>query len=197
MARKRPSYVSIRARQRNIIEGVGTRDLRYAQAAKEFGVTKSELRKFLETKPKDLRRNFNRSPATRKLYAEGERPETRRILGVKRITRYPFRERVLRDELARPRLANKQQIGKMIQRLYYDNNIAAQEWASYAREHDLPNSMKNIRLLYHNDRISEGQYKTILKNWRNIYAKMTDSYYASWTDELSIEAADMDMDDVA
>jgi len=194
---KRPSYISIRARQRNIIEGMGTRDLRYAQAAKEFGVTRHELKRFLETKPKDLRRRFNRSPSTRKLYQEGERPETRRILRVKRISRYPFRERELRDELIRPRLPNKIIVGKMVQRLYYDNNIASQEWAIYTREHDVPSSMTAIRLLWRNDRISDDKYRTLLTSWRNIYSKMTDSYYASWADDLSIESADIDMDDVA
>lgn len=189
---KRPSYVSIRRRQRNIIEGMGTRDIKYKQAAKELGVTQSELRKFLETKPTVLRRNFNRSPVYTKLYKEGQRAETRRLLGVKRIREYPFLESVIRE----PRIQRKPedaQIGRMIQRLYYINNIGPQNWSTYTREHNLPNSIKAIKLLYRNNRITRDQYTSILKEWRNDYPGMTDQYYSSITGEdvsdYEVEAA--------
>src|ERR1035437_1580968 len=95
MASNRPSYPSIRRRQRNIIEGIGTRDIRYAQAAREFGVTVPQLRTFLETRPVKLRRSYNRSPAYAKLFEEGKRSEVRTVLGVKRVRRYEFLENVL------------------------------------------------------------------------------------------------------
>ena len=169
MASKRPSYVSIRARQRNIIEGIGTRNLTYRQAAKEFGVTRPELKRFLETKSKDLRKSYNRSPSLRKLYAEGERPETRRVLGVKRIRRYEFRERVLRPMFREPSKVSDVQIGRMIQRLYYENNIKTQMWAVYTREHKLPTSIDSIRLLYRNGRMDSGTYNAAIKTWADYY----------------------------
>jgi hypothetical protein len=184
MANKRPSYLSIRRRQRNIIEGMGTRDIKYAQAAREFGVTRAELRKFTETKPDVLRRQYNRSPVMRKLYAEGERKEARRVLGVKRIRRYQFEEQVLTE----PRLLkypNEKQIGRIIQKLYYQNNIGAQNWSTYTYENNLPNSIKAIRLLWRNDKISDSRYKIILGVWRDSYPSGNDAYYEQYLGEVA------------
>lgn len=169
MTSKRPSYLSIRARQRNIIEGIGTRDIKYAQAAKEFGVTRTELKRFIETKPKDLRKSYNRSPSIRKLYEEGERSETRKALGVKRIKRYEFRENVLRPLYKDPQKVSDIQIGHMVQRLYYENNIATQMWAVYVRENDLPTSIDEIRRRYRAGRMSSVTYNTAIKTWAKIY----------------------------
>ena len=184
MPNRRPSYLSIRRRQRNIIEGIGTRDIRIAQAAKEFGVTQRELRKFIETKPDKLRKSYNRSPALRKLYAEGERKETRRVLGVPRIRRYAFEEQVLQE----PRLLrypNERQIGRMVQRLYYMNNIGPQNWSEYTYSNNLPNSIKAIRLLWRNGKITDSRYKTILGIWRDDYPSANNAYYESYLGEIA------------
>lgn len=187
MANKRPSYVSIRARQRNIIEGLGTReDLNTKEVAKRLGVTPQELRRFRDTKPKELRKSFNRSPSIRKLYEEGRRSEVREKLEVPRIRRYAYSEPILRE----PRLQrhpNSKQVGRMIQRLYYENNIGPQAWSTYTYEHGLPNSIKAIKLLYMNDRITGPQYASILKHWRDSYSGMSDSYYANFADVLDEE----------
>lgn len=183
MASKRPSYVSIRARQRNIIEGIGTRDLTYKQAAKEFGVTRQELRRFRESKPKDLRRIYNRSPALRKLYTEGERPVTRQVLGIKRIRRYEFEEHILKEPRAL-KYPNSKQIGRMIQRIYYENNFGKQQWSIYTHERSLPNSIDDIKLLYKNGKLTSSQYHAILKEWREDYPEMSDAWYAKYADIL-------------
>ena len=169
MASKRPSYVSIRARQRNIIEGIGTRNLRYKDAAKEFGVTRQELKRFLETKPQTLRKSYNRSPSLRKLYVEGERPETRRVLGVKRIRHYEFREHVLRPMEKDLTKVSDLQTGRLIQRLYYINNIDTQNWAAYTREANLPASIDTIRLLHRNGKITDATYRAALREWAKTY----------------------------
>ncbi len=171
MASKRPSYVSIRARQRNILEGMEERGLNKKQAAKEFGVTRRQLETFIETKPKGVRTKFNRSPAYAKLYREGERKETRRVLGVKSIHRVEFRENIIRpfSKLTEPKAISKQQTGRMIQRLYYTNNIQSQQWAAYTRESGLPLNMDAIRLLHRNGKISDANYNAAVTNWGQMY----------------------------
>src|SRR5450759_2161239 len=119
MASKRPSKVSIKARQRNIIEGMATRDLTYTQAAKEFGVTRQQLKKFVGTK--NLRANYNRSPAYSKLYREGERKETRKVLGVKRITRYDYQHLPITNKEQTEKQLRQEQVKVAIRYLYYKN----------------------------------------------------------------------------
>ena len=194
MASKRPSYVSIRARQKNIIEGLGTSDLKYAQAAKRFGVEPRELRKFVTTKPKNLRRNFNRSASYNKLYGKGktaseQRGEVRENLGVKRIKRYAIRKEDVKAIVSSKRYnpaetENRVQIGKILQNLYYKGEQAQTEWASYTREHGLPNSIQVLRLLYQNDRISGPDYANALAQWKAIY-NISDAIYSRYEDELS------------
>ena len=200
MATKRPSYVSIRRRQRNIIEGIGTRNLSDKEAAKEFGVTRPELKRFKEAKPKDLRKIYNRSASARKLYAEGERTETRRILGIKRIRVYEWRENVLRPMYKQPKKVSDVQIGRMIQALYEPNHFKSQAWAIYARDHNIPSSIDSIKLLHRNGRTSHRQYSSIIKAWAAIYGikghrvnEMLDEYesedYMDWIRNQEEEAS--------
>jgi hypothetical protein len=189
VAQKRPSYVSIRARQKNIIEGLGTSDLKYAQAAKRFGVEPRELRKFAETKPKTLRRNFNRSPVYKKLYAEGARSEVREKLGVRRIKHYAIREKELRQlpyarKYTESETTRRRQIGELLQNLYVSDELSRYRWASYVREHDLPTSIAALQLLHRNDRISDSEYQRALSDWRAIY-NISDQHYSKFADELS------------
>lgn len=184
---KRPSYKSIRARQRNIIEGLGTSDLKYAQAADRFGVTPRELRRFVTTKPKDLRKNFNRSPANTKLYgastAAKQRKEVRESLGVSKVKRYKFREQEIRDlkvlKLKEPELRNRTQIGELVQNLYTSKIHARYDWASYAREHDIPTSIDAVKLLHRNNRISDSEYTDAVQTWRDIY-NVSDARFARY-----------------
>jgi hypothetical protein len=191
MAQKRPSYKSIRARQRNILEGLGTSDLKYAQAAKRFGVTPRELKRFVETKPKNLRTNFNRSPANAKLYgatkATVQRREVRETLGVKKIRKYKIRESQIQDirnakisGLSPSEIRNRYQIGEQIQNLYVSREHARYDWASYTREHDLPTSMDTLRLLNRNGKISNDEYMDAVNTWRDIY-NVTNARYESYT----------------
>lgn len=183
MATRRPSYVSIRRRQRNIIEGMGTGDLKYAETAKRLGVTQKQLRHFLETRPKKLRPGFNRSPATRKLYAEGERSEVRKELGIKRIKRYEFRENVLHDKINTP--TNKDfLIGRAVQRLYYVNDQHRQDWSVFARENGLPNSIKAIQKMYRDGQLSDRRYRSILVTWKKIYSGMNETHFSSYMEEV-------------
>jgi len=195
VAEKRPSYVSIRARQKNIIEGLGTSDLKYAQAAKRFGVEPRELKKFIETKPKNLRRNFNRSDAYRKLYTEGSRAEVRENLGVRRIKHYAIRKEDVEAIVSSRRYIyteteNRVKIGKMLQQLYYRGEQPQAEWAAYTREHDLPTSINVLRLLYQNDRLDGPTYKNAIREWQAVY-NISDNIYDRYADELS------DIDEVA
>jgi len=171
MASKRPSYVSIRARQRNIIEGLGTRDLTYGQAAKEFGVTRQQFKKFVESKPKNLRSSYNRSPAYQKLYREGERKETRRVLGARKgIKHYKkFADIPQRGVTYTPQQANEQQINKMLQNLYVTNHAGGATWANYAREHRIPSSLDAIILMHNNGKIDDHEFVSVVRAWQGIY----------------------------
>ena len=195
MASKRPSYVSIRARQRNIIEGMGTRDLTYAQAAKEFGVTRQELKRFVETKPTKLRSSYNRSPGYAKLYREGERGEVRSTLKVKRITRYPHMRAVKYERPTTTQEIKRQQVSRMVQNLYYKNGHDATVWANYARENNLPSSVDAIILLHNNGKMDDKTYVETLKVWRDNYniinrnqisSHLRDRLWADLADETNL-----------
>lgn len=145
--------------------------------------------KFRSTKSKDLRKVFNRSPALRKLYAEGSRSEVRKNLGVSRIKRYAIRKEEVKAIVSSRRYnpvetENRVQIGKMLQNLYYKGEQAQAEWASYTREHNLPTSIKTLRLLYHNDKVSGPTYANALTEWKAIY-NISDAVYSLYADELS------------
>jgi hypothetical protein len=167
MASKRPSSPSIKARQRNIIEGMATRDITRTQAAKEFGVTRQQLSKFIGTK--NLRSNYNRSPAYAKLYREGERKETRKVLGVKTITRYKYKNIPHPNETYTPKQLKAQQVDRMIQYLYYKNGHDKAEWANYAREHHIPSSIDVIVKLHKEGKIDDQKFGNTLTNWAQIY----------------------------
>ena len=186
MARQRPSYPSIRVRQRNIIEGLGTTDLRYAQAAKRFGVTPRELQHFVETKPRNLRSNFNRSPAYRKLYEEGARPQVREQLGIKRIRRYKFRAPAIREiTLSQAYSPDEQrqrvQTGRAILNLYTEREHPQLRWALWTRERNLPTSIVAIKLLHRNNKIKDDMYIEAIAAWSDIYPNISDATYARYS----------------
>ncbi len=181
MAQKRPSFVSIRRRQRNIIEGMGTRDLKFGETAKQFGVTPHDLEHFLTTRPKTLRKSFNRNPANVRLWQTGDRKEVRKALGVSRIRVYEHDETEITSR-ARKLTDADLQIGRMIQRVYIKNNEDAQQWSIYTREHDLPNSILHLRLLYHNGRITRAEYRAALRAWKAKYG-VSDDYYNDFVGE--------------
>lgn len=158
---------------------MGTRDLSYAQTAKELGVSKQELRTFLETRYRGKKPGERRPYLNKKLYDLGERKQVREKLGVTRIRTYEFRENVLLEKRRRPRYQNERSIGRMVQRLYYVNDQGRQNWSVYTREHGLPTSITAIRVLYHNDKISDSQYARILSVWRKSYP-MSDEWYAEF-----------------
>ena len=187
MASKRPSYVSIRARQRNIIEGMGTRDLTYAQAAKEFGVTRPELKRFVETKPTKLRSNYNRSPGYSKLYREGERSEVRQTLGVKRIRKAKIIRPRQYERPVTTKQVKQQQIDRLVQNLYYKNGKDKADWANYTREHNLPSSIDSIRLLHKNDRIDDDRFSSIVMTWITIY-RPSETRVNEVLEEANVEA---------
>lgn len=185
MASKRPSKPSIKARQRNIIEGMATRDLTYTQAAKEFGVTRQQLKKFVSTK--NLRANYNRSPAYSKLYREGERKETRKVLGVSRITRYDYQHLPITNKEQTEKQLKQEQIKIAIRYLYYKNGQDRAQWANYAREHHIPSSIDSIMVLHKNDRIDDTQFGQILASWAQIY-NVSDKRYNAVAGDVDIEA---------
>ncbi len=186
MAAKRPSYKSIRARQKSILEGMGTSDLKYNEAAKRLGVTPRELKRFAETKPSKLRKNFNRSSANQKLYgartATEQRKDVREAFGVTRIKKYKYRESEIQAlkvmKLKPSELRNRTQIGEQVQNLYSDKEHARYEWASYARENDIPTSIDTLKLLHRNNQISDSDYVDAVNTWRAIY-NINDTRYAA------------------
>jgi hypothetical protein len=186
MASKRPSSPSIKARQRNIIEGMATRDLTYTQAAKEFGVTRRQLKKFTTTK--NLRSNYNRSPAYAKLYREGERKETRKVLGVRTIRRYDYQHLPVTNTAQKDQQLRDEQVKVQIRYLYYKNGHDKAEWANYAREHHIPSSIDAIVVLHNNDRIDDTKFGQVLTSWAQIYG-ISDQRFNQVAGDVNIEAA--------
>lgn len=193
MAKRRPSYKSIRARQRNLLEGIGTADVRYKEAAAKLGVTPRELKTFVETKPKNLRSNFNRSPAYRKLYgastASVQRKQVRQSLGISRISRYEPREseiqNIARGTYRYPERErrNRTQIGELIQNLYVKGSKDRYQWASYAQQHSLPTSIDTIRLLHRNGQIGDNEYMGAVNAWQAIY-NVSQPRYEMYADDF-------------
>ena len=192
MAARRPSTVSIRARQRNILEGMGTADDKYKQAAKRFGVTPRQLKTFVTTPSSKMRSDFNRSPAYRKLYgtaksAPEQRKQVRETFEVPRIRRYQYKELQIRNLKKRGyserELRNRTQIGEQIQAIYSGRAVSRYKWAGYAREHNLPTSIDTIRLLLRNDRMSDSDYIAAVKAWRAIY-NVSDERAEMYEDEV-------------
>src|ERR1035437_6874331 len=138
MASKRPSKPSIKARQRNIIEGTATRGLTSKQAAKEFGVTLRQYKTFTGTK--NLRANFSRSPAYAKLYRAGERKEIHKVKGAKtytlpalgntRITQYDYQHLPTTNTVQTEKQLRQEQVKIAIRYLYYKNGQDKMQWAN-------------------------------------------------------------------
>lgn len=195
MAQKRPSTVSIRKRQRNIVEGMGTvPHMKYADAAKRLGVTPAQLRSFLDRTP-TTRRNFNRSPAYRKLYEAGERKSVAQSFGVKRVNRYPHKAAEIRDLAAKqekyPKMGyghpDSKQVSHLLIKYYYPNGHEETAWATWTREHDLPISINAIRDLRKNDEITANQYHSALVTWRETYTGIKDGWYAKYAEYDNVE----------
>lgn len=190
MVRKRPSYVSIRTRKVKLLKYMGTTGKSEAQTAKEFGVSKEQLKRFITQDPKSARRSYNRSPAQRKLYSEISQTSTRptyragsrveKLRGVK-LVQFDARPAVL-DQIRRtPGLSEDErsrrlQIGTLIQKHYTFQDRPEYHWAEYARENKLPTSIKGIKILYRNGRIDDDQYRQIASVWKDVY-NIDDAWY--------------------
>lgn len=190
-SKRRPSYVSIRTRKVRLLNYMGTTGKTEAQTAKDFGVSKSELRRFITQDPKSARRSYNRSPSQRKLfreiteatprptYKQGQRVE--RLKGTTLI-RFDARPSVL-DQIRRTpgilpeERARRLQIGTLIQRHYVFQDRPEYHWAEYAREHKLPSSINAIKILYRNGRISNTDFRSIASTWKDVY-NIDDAWYA-------------------
>ena len=169
---------------------MGTRDIRFGETARQFGVTPHDLEHFVTTRPQKLRKSFNRNPANTKLWAAGKRAEVRQTLGIKRIRVYEHDESELVSKARKINDADIQ-VGRMVQRVYVENHKQAQDWSIYTREHDLPNSALALRLLYHNDRITKREYFRAMRAWKAKYG-LSDDYY---DDFLGEDASDEDSED--
>jgi len=170
---------------------MGTGKLRYAETAKRLDVTKSELRKFITTKPDTLRRTYNRHPEFTKLYgsknAVEQRREVRQRLGVKRITRYPYDEGILRRSPLIPgrgelEKSRSRQIGHMIQNLYYANNVHAQDWSEWTYENELPNNPKLIGHKSQTGSIPPAKLRQAINRFKRDYPE------ANWMKAFGLEA---------
>jgi hypothetical protein len=218
---KRPSYISIRARQRNIIEGLETKDLTIAEGAKKFGVTPAQLKRFTETNPRKLSRSFRRSPGTRGLYYVGERKSVRSIVGAKSLYRLEYQESRIRDiqedlrtgvrragfptraerlaaiksgepvrlgfrelsEKERAHLQRRIRGGERIQPLFTGHDLPRNLWARWTNTRNYPSSIKAIRLLHRNNRISDRAYINSVAVWQQIY-NIDDDYASDFYDEV-------------
>lgn len=190
---KRPSYRSIRVRQRNIVEGMATGNLSYAETARRLGVTQSELKRFIQQKPRAIHQNYNRSETYSKLYEKSQRAPLGKTLGLKRgITPYEFREEVIMDpayyiQSREGKVMRTPQgravdfyVGREIGFLYYKNGVDRYRWSLYAKDHHIPISINALTVLYKNKRISSGEYARHVEFWAETYnpSSLTYNKYA-------------------
>ncbi len=190
MAQKRPSYVSIRARKVKLIKYMGTTNKTEAQTAREFGVTKAQLRRFVTQDAKQSRRTFNRSPEIRKLYGEIGAPKPRyrggqRIESIRgtRLIQFDARPATLNQIRTTPGLSEEErsrrlQVGQLIQRHYTFQDRPEYHWAEFTRENKLPVSVKSLKILRRNGRINDEQWDQALKTWKDTY-NISDRYFSS------------------
>lgn len=195
MASKRPTTAQIRARQRKIIEGMGTAALegkrsQYVKsAAKQLGVTPRELERFIDRKPQEVRKTYSRSKTAQKLYGEATPRELKSRLGLKtqpkRFEYEPQRTAEYRifssyagftpeeGEMMRTRI----EYGLKVANLYYEGQIAKLEWMRWTRSQGLPRSGRAIQLLYKNRKISRQLYEDahtvaeVVYGVRNTYSR--------------------------
>lgn len=179
MAQKRPSYPSIRARQRHLLEYIGSTGRTERQVARDFGVKPQQLRRFTSTKSTEIRKNFGRSPAYEKLYSQGTTKELRqkaRSHG-ERVTFRPVREYTepsIQQFRKTPGYSQEfvtryVQTGEQIQHLYASQITPQYLWAIYTKEQNIPVSIKSINLLRRNGKISAADYNDIVTVWKDIY----------------------------
>ena len=93
MARK-PTKVSLLARQRNLIEGRATKGLTQKQLAKELAVSQADLSRFLHASPQQVKR----SSRLQNVYSKSTRPQLREELSVPKIRRYETDSAKLRKQ---------------------------------------------------------------------------------------------------
>lgn len=200
MAKRRPSYVSIRARQRNVLEALGSSKYRgYEEAARRLGVPTNEFRSFITMKPEQVRRQYNRRPAFRKLYGEQktapeQRQAVKKAVGVKRVTRFPYQENVLRVPALLPgrtpeQKARAKTFGRYKQRLYYGNNAKPQNWSQYTFEHNIPSTPSAIVKQYEDGLISKGMMRRIINKYLEDYpdAKIGAVFGEQWDEDYESE----------
>lgn len=177
MAAKRPSYVSIRARQRRIIDYMASTGKNVPQTAKELDVKPRELRSFIETKPKKLRKKYNRSPITRELFEKGEERKIRRQVAqekqsYRRVTGRISEIRFYREtpgidpELRRRRIIELERV----RYISTDKNYRSTQWAMYADKQNIPVSIKAIRAMHEDGDIDDYDFDEIVDAWEEIYS---------------------------
>lgn len=183
---RRPSVSQIRARQRRLLEYLASTDKTPRQAAKEFRVTPRQLEQFVSTKTPTVRRNFNRSPVTERLYQAGEekglraRAKTqgrRLVVRPLRQVQEPYLQQIRTTPGFDPAYVTRQvQSGEQIQNLYTTKITPQYLWAVYTREHNLPIGIKSIKLLRRNRKISSSEYNELLTVWKDIYNIQQERY---------------------
>jgi len=177
MAAKRPSYVSIRARQRRILDYQLSTGKKDKETAKEFGVTTAQLRKFVESDPKKLRRSYNRSPNTKKLYSEGQEKEVRKMVRKEHVPYQRTTVKVSYPKLAslteEKELEDYYHTASRVEYLYAwevsPSMAKSHQWEIYTSRLDLPISIDSINAMHDRGDIDDAAYDRIISRWRAIY----------------------------
>jgi hypothetical protein len=159
-------------------------NLTYAEAAKRLGVTPQQLKSFAGRKKplSQLRKDFNRSPAYRKLYEEPLfNPRTHRTRTFKRLAtrpadvfqlRYRFEgiRRAGSEEELRRQLIYSELIQEATHRRPNATWLQRYKWAEYALEHHLPISKCDIQKMHAEGALSDTAYDAIIQAFQEIYS---------------------------
>jgi hypothetical protein len=191
MPKKRPSVTQISARQRRIVEYIGSGQKSWKQAAKDFGVTPRELKQFAVYKSrKQLKQQYNRSPTIRKLYQEAETKPLRQKARSKGFTlrRFEYRRAALEQYRITPQFPATERsfrvnTGELIRNIYRRDReasksvvqqaLGALEWATYTRDMHLPVSIRTINDLHDAGELDDDEYEDAVKVWKDVYGITT------------------------
>lgn len=181
MSKARPTYPQIRSRQRYVVDYLHSTGKTYKQGARDLNVTPSELKHFIESKPKDLRKTYNRSKSTKALYESGGKRHTADIRPLARaqhktLKRVPYKlqqVRLARSMTLPPtpegleRYENYTRNAGLIRNLYVTDE--ATEWNIWTLDRNYPVSIRSIREMYQRGEIDSDEMAEIETTWREIY----------------------------
>lgn len=170
MARK-PTKVSLRARQRNLIEGRATKGLTNKQLANQLAVSQADLSRFMQASPKQVKR----SPRLYAVYEKAMRPKVREALGtpIRRYISSPTKiERLAKDKSLIRKYEDVVPVGYEIMSVMHPSSLRSHNWAVGIAERGLPvSSWTTLKTMHDEGRLSEEDWDYVNELFDEVYGE--------------------------